>query len=72
MHRTRFEDILSVLDQLEREVKELSRLETQEVAAVQMYDNMLHQEDQRIRNIDVKFGQKREEMNQLKVIIINN
>ena len=69
MDQRRFKEILKDLDNLESEIKELSRIEEQEVATLQMYDKLIAKEDQEIEDYREKIARKREELIQLKVLL---
>ena len=67
MENPKLKDILKDLDSLEAEIKELSRVEEQELATIQMYDTLIAKEDQEIGEFREKIARKREELIQLKV-----
>ena len=70
MDQRRFKEILKDLDNLESEIKELSRIEEQELATLQMYDKLMAKEDQEIEEYREKIARKREELIQLQVLRI--
>ena len=72
MDQRRFKEILKDLDNLESEIKELSRIEEQELATLQMYDKLMAKEDQEIEEYREKIARKREELIQLQVLRITS